>query len=387
MRAIVRILACATYLFVIASCRSGNFSDTDCTVTGNPAAFLKTDEQKSMLNSLRDVADGHLYSIDYSADYLLSELMENGGAKSSEQLMAKVFGMMLSLPERGAVSQGEFGCSGFCVKSPDGDVLVGRNFDYKFNSAANLLVRDLASDGHASIGIAALPFLNDELYKAGALSDGTTDLSIPAVSSVYCCMDGMNDQGLFIAVLSLRDGGSVQHDTAKANIIPSLAIRIILDRCSSTDQALDVFRNHNFFADGDNPTRNYHFLIADAGGKSAVVEYYRPGEEIPVAYPGAKDWTMNILDTDHVTNFYLTEGWQNIGVGHDRYDIIHATLEFRNRVMTESECMELLKAVHTDLNPAEVTSNTQWSVVYNLTKKTASVCVNKDYATLCHFSL
>jgi len=387
MRAIVRILAYATYLVVIASCHSGNFSDTDCTVTGNPAAFLKTDEQRSMINSLRDIADGHLYSIDYSADYMLTELMKNGGAKSSEQLMAKVFGMMLSLPERGAVSQGEFGCSGFCVKSPDGDILVGRNFDYKFSSAANLLVRDLASEGHVSIGIAALPFLDDELYKAGALSDGTTDLSIPAVSSVYCCMDGMNDQGLFIAVLSLRDGGSVQHDTAKANIVPSLAIRIILDRCSSVDQALDVFRTHNFFADGDNPTRNYHFLIADAGGKSAVVEYYRPGEEIPVADPGAKDWTMNILDTDHVTNFYLTEGWQDIGVGHDRYDIIHATLESKNRVMTESECMELLKAVHTDLNPTEVTSNTQWSVVYNLTKRTASICVNKDYAAVCHFSL
>lgn len=144
---------------------------------------------------------------------------------------------------------------------------------------------------------------------------------------------------------------------------------------------MEVFRSHNFFADGKNSDSNYHFLIADASGKSVVVEYYRPGEVPPLSDPSAKDWTMNLLDTDHVTNFYLSEGWRNVGGGKERYDKLHETLEKKNRVMTEDECMSLLDAVHTDLQSegGDITSNTQWSVVYNLTKKTATICVDKDY--------
>ena len=133
--------------------------------------------------------------------------------------------------------------------------------------------------------------------------------------------------------------------------------------------------------DGENSDSNYHFLIADASGKSVVVEYYRPGEVPPLSDPSAKDWTMNLLDTDHVTNFYLSEGWRNVGGGKERYDKLHETLEKKNRVMTEDECMSLLDAVHQDLQSegGDITSNTQWSVVYNLTKKTATICVDKDY--------
>lgn len=94
-----------------------------------------------------------------------------------------------------------------------------------------------------------------------------------------------------------------------------------------------------------------------------------------------------MLDEDHVTNFYLTEGWQNLGVGQNRYDIIHNRLQEKQRILTEDEAMQLLQDVHQLLNPEEITSNTQWSVVYNLTEKTATVCVDKDYETRLHFNL
>lgn len=185
----------------------------------------------------------------------------------------------------------------------------------------------------------------------------------------------------------MRGGGAVQHDSGKPNIVPSLAIRIALDECANIDEAVEMFRNHNFFADGEDSPNNYHFLIADASGKSVVVEYYRPGEEAPVKDAKARDWTLNVLDEDHVTNFYLTEGWQNLGVGQNRYDIIHNRLQEKQRILTEDEAMQLLQDVHQLLNPEEITSNTQWSVVYNLTKKTATVCVDKDYETRLHFNL
>lgn len=112
---------------------------------------------------------------------------------------------------------------------------------------------------HESICISALPFLDKDTYVAGALSDGKTDLSIPVTASIYCCLDGMNDAGLFIGVLSLRGtGGAVQHDPGKSDIVPTLAIRLVLDRCTSVEQAVEVFRSHNFFADGENSDSNYH---------------------------------------------------------------------------------------------------------------------------------
>ena len=378
MKRLIYLVSCLSVsVCLLSSCNKG-----ETETAANPANFLRNDAQKAMVSTLKDLADGHIYSVEYSADYCINEIMESGGASSSVQLLGKVIPRLTTVPLSKSVSGLDFGCSAFCVKSPEGDVLVGRNFDYRFVSSSNVLVHNVTKGVRESICISALPFLDKDVYVAGALSGGKTDLSIPVTASIYCCLDGMNDAGLFIGVLSLRGtGGAVQHDTQKSDIVPTLAIRLALDRCSRIDEAVEIFRTHNFFADGENSDSNYHFLIADASGKSVVVEYYRPGEVPPLSDPAAKDWSMNLLDTDHVTNFYLSDGWQNVGGGKERYDKLHNTLESKNRVMTEEECMSLLDAVHTDLQSegGDITSNTQWSVVYNLTKKTATICVDKDY--------
>lgn len=360
-------------------------------IASNPAAYLKNDEQKAMLATLKDLAHGQMYSVEYSADYCLDEIMAGGGASSSLKLLGKALPLLTTVPLSRAGGGFDFGCSAFCVKSPSGDILVGRNFDYRFVSASNVLVHNVSKGAaHKSVNISSLPFIDKDTYVAGALSDGKTDISVPVTASIYCCLDGMNDAGLFIGVLSLRGtGGAVQHEAGKGDIVPTLAIRLILDTCTSVDEAVEVFRSHNFFADGENSDSNFHFLIADAGGKSVVVEYYRPGEVPPLSEPAAKDWTMNLIDTDHVTNFYLSEEWWNFGGGQTRYDTLHDTLESKNRVMTEDECMALLDDVHTNLQSegGDITSNTQWSVVYNLSKKTATICVNKNYEDKLPFQL
>lgn len=386
MKRFIYLVSCLSVLVCfLSSCDKGK----DVTAA-NPADYLKNDDQKAMVSTLKDLADGHIYSVEYSAEYCLDEIMESGGASSSVQLLGKAIPRLTTVPLGKSGAGLDFGCSAFCVRSPEGDVLVGRNFDYRFVSSSNMLVHNVTKGARESICVSALPFLDKDVYVAGALSDGKTDLSIPVTASIYCCLDGMNDAGLFIGVLSLRGtGGAVQHDSKKSDIVPTLAIRLALDGCTSVDEAVEVFRSHNFFADGENSDSNYHFLIADASGKSVVVEYYRPGEVPPLSDPAAKDWSMNLLDTDHVTNFYLSEGWQNVGGGRERYDKLHETLEKKNRVMTEDECMSLLDDVHTDLNSegGDITSNTQWSVVYNLTKKTATICVDKDYKRRIPYNL
>lgn len=345
----------------------------------NPATLVKADDQIKTIKTLANVCDGKLYMIEYQSDYKLSEIIDKGAA-SSEELTKLLYTYLLNNSTKDSKAEMDAGCSAFCVKSPDGDVLCGRNFDYRFVSSANVLVQNTPVDSKSfkSLGIAAMPFLDSDVFKAGSLSDGKTDIS-PVLAVPYLCMDGVNEKGLFICVLSLRGGGAVQHDASKTNTVPSLAIREILDQATTVQDAINAFAKHNFFADGEDSPNNYHFLIADATGKSVVLEYTRP--------EGKTDWVMNILDEDHVTNFYLSKGWGSIGVGQNRYEIIDKTLNEKNRVMTEEECMDLLQSVCQQLDPKEVTSNTQWSVVYNLTKGTATICVDKDYKKQFHFNI
>ena len=49
--------------------------------------------------------------------------------------------------------------------------------------------------------------------------------------------------------------------------------------------------------------------------------------------------------------------------------------------------MNLLNFVSQAENPADATSHTQWLVVYNLSKKTATVCVNRDYKKQYRFNI
>lgn len=345
----------------------------------NPAEFLQTEDQMKTIKTLANVCDGKLYKIEYQSDYKLTEILAHG-ASSAKELTMLLYSNLLKTPVQDSDAGLDHGCSAFCVTSPDGDVLCGRNFDYRFVSSANVLVQNTPIDNksYKSLGIAALPFLSTDIFVAGSLSDDTTDIS-PVITAPYICMDGVNENGLFICVLSLKGGGAVQHDSTKTATVPSLVIREILDHATTVQEAINIFKSHNFFADGEDSPTSDHFLIADASGKSVVIEYTHPDEN--------SDWVMNVLDENHVTNFYLSKGWESIGVGQNRYEIIDSTLNEKNNIMTEAECMDLLQVVRQLLNPEELTSNTQWSAVYNLTKRTVTICMDKDYTRQYHFAI
>lgn len=120
--------------------------------SSNPSALMKTDGQKSMAAALSDVAGGNLYTLEYDQPYHIDDIMDCGGVNSSKALLTAVFSRLVNLPT--AVSGGtpEFGCSIFSVKSPEGDVLVGRNFDFSFASSSNILVHNVLPGVRESVG-------------------------------------------------------------------------------------------------------------------------------------------------------------------------------------------------------------------------------------------
>ena len=330
----------------------------------NPAAYLKTDEQRASVATLTDVNDGKLYTMDYTADYQLDALLEAS--------VADVEGMVRFLQETllggGTAATGtvDAGCSAFTAQSEEGQILYGRNFDYKMDMTA-VLIRTAPENGYRSIGLANVGWIG---YTAGSLNDGTTDLSM-AVFFPYLLMDGMNEKGLSMSVLKLRGDPALQ-DTGKNKISTTVALRLVLDRAANVEEALELLDQYDM--QSSMPDANFHFLLADASGKAVVLEYLPNGKRM-------------VYDQNYVTNFYLTENVPYAPVrGKDRYDLIEQTLAFKKGVMSEAEVMALL-AVIGQPETEEATSMTQWSVVYNLTELTGRVAVVREYDNVFRFSL
>ncbi|MCQ2303007.1 MAG: linear amide C-N hydrolase [Bacteroidales bacterium] len=342
----------------------------------NPACALKK-AQAEMLSSLKNVDKGLLYELDYQYDYDLDRLIENDVTSVPSFVKYAVTKMMNPFKAVFHIKSLLPACSAFQAVTPDGDIIYARNFDFTFSEpSASVLVRTQPENGYASISMAPFSLVGK---KQGDLDDEKSDNSLLIVAP-YLLMDGINEKGLAVSVLYLDGEGTEQYDPDKHDIMTLSAMRIMLDKAADTDEALALMQQYNMFADKTKSEipHSYHFLISDAKGHSVVLEY--------IHNEGDKSWTMSPVEAKYVTNAYLNEGWQHIGHGSDRYEKVRDVYEAKNGVFTEEEAMQLLKEV-SQTATAEKTSNTQWSAVYNLTKKTVKICMARDYDKVLEFEI
>lgn len=73
--------------------------------------------------------------------------------------------------------------------------------------------------------------------------------------------------------------------------------------------------------------------------------------------------------------------------GRARYDMMDFVLSQNKDTISAEKAMTLLDFVSQAEDPLEATSHTQWSVVYNLSKRVATICTNRDYANEYVFDL
>ena len=124
-----------------------------------------------------------------------------------------------------------------------------------------------------------------------------------------------------------------------------LAIRYILDRCATVDEAVDFLKSYDVHSMA---VYNYHLFITDKSGRSVIAEWV--------------DNELNIIEGDHVCNSYMTN--QEEVVADARYQTLDKRLSECGGVMTAFDAMDLLKAVKQKYNDADTA--TQWSCVYDL---------------------
>ena len=76
-----------------------------------------------------------------------------------------------------------------------------------------------------------------------------------------------------------------------------------------------------------------------------------------------------------------------LGLGKERADAIARVLDENEGSITNDVAWEALKAAAQNPNPEDVTSNTQWSIVYDNTNLTADIALRRNWNDVFSFSL
>ena len=159
--------------------------------------------------------------------------------------------------------------------------------------------------------------------------------------------------GLMVADLMAGDKEATHQDTGKVDLTTTAAIRLLLDRAATVDEAISLLSQYDMHSSIESA---HHLSITDKSGKSVVVEYIS-GE-------------MYVTETNIVTNHYLTEGEKHsIGSeqSHLRFDTLKMALESTDGVMDNLELVDTMKSV-AQLNYPKTEGSyekTMWTGVYN----------------------
>lgn len=311
-----------------------------------------------------------VYTLDYSADYKLDQLLEEGGASNEEELVQYILRIMLKgLPIKIDYQIPELGCSTFIAETPEKGYIFGRNFDNQVTDLA--VVNTSPKDGYKSVSVINTSFIGySETYKPEKILDRINMLAAP-----YFPLDGVNEKGLAVGVLQLQAPPTDQQ-TEKVDIGTTLAIRILLDKCSTVKEAVDMLSQYDMHASAKGC---YHLHIADATGDSVVVSYVN------------NEMVVTEKEGEYLcaTNFYLHDvPFEYEKQGMDRYEKLIKVLSEKKGVLSADDSMGLLNYVSIEKTEPDEEGrvySTQWSSIYDLTNAKLLICVDRDYENPIEF--
>ena len=321
-------------------------------------------EARTLL-SVKEIGDTGIYEVNYAADYKLNEFIEAGGATTEEELVQYIIKTMLKgLPIDVPYEIPNLACSTFYAETPEKGYILGRNLDNQTTDLA--VIRTNPKDGYSSVSVVNLSFLGyNESYTPDKLMD-----RINTLATAFFPLDGVNEKGLAVGVLQLQ-APVTEQDNGKPDVGTTVAIRAMLDKCATVDEAIAFLETVDMYAAARGC---YHFQIADATGKSVVVSYVE--NEMVITGQEEKGFMA-------ATNFYLHEvPFEYEKQGLDRYEILEKTLIEKKSVLTAEEGMELLHDVRitgTDPDEKGRVYSTQWSSIYDLTNPALSLCADMNY--------
>lgn len=293
--------------------------------------------------------------VSFEGAHGFDDFLKQGGAASDRGVVQFLTENMLSGVELGFFG-GLFGCSTLSTQNQDGEALFGRNFDWEKCQA--MVVTAKPDNAYASISTVNMDFVTSGTgLKLNRLPD-----RLQTLAALYAPLDGMNERGLCVAANMIQDSTDINQISDRPDLTTTTAIRLLLDKAATTDEALDLLQSYDMHA---SMGMMVHFVISDAADQSVVVEYI--------------DNEFVVIETPVVTNFYLAEGEKN-GIGtkqsHERYEILMSQIE-ETPLMNAVEVRNALDRVSKD-NFDEFES-TEWSIVFNQSAKTACYYHRENY--------
>lgn len=352
------------------------------------------------IKMLRDRNDDHLdgavYSMNVKGDFYLDDFVAQGGVKSDSELI----GFITDNITHGVVDLNmtapEIGCSSFTATAENGDVLFARNYD--FSKTNTMLVFTEANEGrHATISTVDLQFLGVDVdQNMTSLMDKVICLAAP-----YAPLDGVNDAGVSCGIYMTYQGGettvATSQDTDKPDFTSTTLLRLILDYADNVEEAVEIASTYDLH---DSANTSYHYMVADASGKSAILEWTADGATDTTDNGGAAR-TLKVIYNDQddhigereaasdyqvITNFVLQPGYYD-GVpaeekkGADRYDRLYEELQKTNALVADEQAaMDILSIVgRRSWNNDDSNGCTVHSAVYNLTQKSVLWVSNENY--------
>lgn len=307
--------------------------------------LLDTQEKEALApialnDEIMELTDG-FSAVQYDGDYGFDLFLKQGGASSESEIVSFLADNVLSDLGSMIFGSNSFGCSTLSVKDTNGNSLFGRNFDW--NTCNAMVIQSKPENGYSSIST-----INTDFISMGGISLSELPNQIQVLAGLYAPLDGLNEMGLAVSVNMIEDSDTIEQNTEKPDITTTTAIRLLLDKASNVEEAVELLNNYDMHASFGYMV---HFAIADRTGNSVVVEYVNN--------------EMVVTETPVVTNFYLAEGDKN-GIGtqqsHQRYEILMNRLK-ETETMEMNDVRDALDNVSKD-NFGEFES-TEWSIIMN----------------------
>lgn len=336
------------------------------------------------LNAPDDVhQDGAVYEIKVSGGYYFDEFLEQGGVSRDSELIAFITQHITKGIIPMNIGESDIGCSSFTAATPDGKRLFARNYDFSRTNTC-IVYTDPGDGRHASVSTVDLQFIGiDQDSAPQGLMDKILMLAAP-----YVPLDGINDAGVACGIYMSFQGDDTSIPTDQQSGRPDLTsttmLRMVLDYAGSVDEAVELISQYDLH---DSANSSFHYMIADATGRSAVLEWVAATDstdddgskrELRVLWSDGASWQA-------VTNYILTPGYydgepEESMKGLDRYEHLTAALENACGILADGDAaMELLSQVGRRSWKPEGDTVTVHSVLYNLTDRSAVWVGNEHY--------
>lgn len=345
------------------------------------AAAYHTEDQKMTIGSLRRIdKHGYLYEVDYKADYKLDEIL------AAEPLTAEALQTVIhrTLLSKSTYKYKPLPCTFACTSvtgiNPENYPLLGHNYDMGKDERATVAVHTAAPGKYASVGLADMGWLG--MQKDDFLSSLEGQESL--LYAPFLVMDGVNEKGFSIATLYIP-GYSNPVDNGMQKIFSGLIPRYMLDNARSVQDALEKFEKLDVKMAFADKNASFHWMLNDAYGDSAVVEFVNNQfMAMPKAFT-AKHQT--------VANYWVTPAVKVEGEnGFARVKLLEKNFK-KTKYPTDQQLADWLEMVtpkYDKENAKMVAARnlaTNWTVVYNLEKRTAIVYMKEDFNNRYSLSL